>query len=589
MPKLTELTAANSVANSDLLVITTNTSGTAVSNSVNVATLATAVQGANPLIKSLVGDDGTVTSSNTSASVTLAGGTGLTTNVSGNTITFNVNVASAAGATNAIKQINTDSGVVTSSNTETKITLAAGTGMDPISASGNTITFAVNTNAIGHSNTITQINTPSGNVISDNVSAFVATLAQSNGVIISSSGNTITLSFDPSTINTLTDVDSPTYAAEGSLPTYASGFDGHTVVAGGKLYHGANSAFNKHFDTRDYVDGSMPNDAKHTVTVSSGKYVIDGTRQQALRLVPGMVYWFDTSDNTNDGHPFAFSKTFDGSHNSGSEIANNTSSDGTIIYQRVGTAGNAGSYTKVQLQQDCDVLYYYYCTAHSGMGGEVTTLKPSRSDVKFTVSANGSSAFNFSGHGAQGTDNETLYVHKGLTYEFDNYDNLSSHPFQIRVSSGGSAYSNGVTDTNSTNGKVYWTVPMNAANVVYQCTSHSGMVGNIIVLDEPADADITFTVTATGSSAYNFSGGGAQGSNNETLYVSKGFTYKFDANSVYGSHPFELRVSDGGSAFSNGVTVTDGRVLFTVPQNLSSNIVYQCTSHGGMVGTIVPS
>ena len=42
MPKLTELTAANSVANSDLLVITTNTSGTAVSNSVNVATLATA-------------------------------------------------------------------------------------------------------------------------------------------------------------------------------------------------------------------------------------------------------------------------------------------------------------------------------------------------------------------------------------------------------------------------------------------------------------------------------------------------------------------------------------------------------------------
>ena len=66
MPKLTELTAANSIAISDLLVITTNTSGTAVSNSVNVAVLATAVQGANPLIKSLVGDDGTVTSSNLS-------------------------------------------------------------------------------------------------------------------------------------------------------------------------------------------------------------------------------------------------------------------------------------------------------------------------------------------------------------------------------------------------------------------------------------------------------------------------------------------------------------------------------------------
>ena len=51
MPKLTELTAANSLANADLLVVTTNTSGSAVSNSVNVATLAEAVQVSNPLIK----------------------------------------------------------------------------------------------------------------------------------------------------------------------------------------------------------------------------------------------------------------------------------------------------------------------------------------------------------------------------------------------------------------------------------------------------------------------------------------------------------------------------------------------------------
>ena len=67
------------------------------------------------------------------------------------------------------------------------------------------------------------------------------------------------------------------------------------------------------------------------MTVNSGKYLIDGTRQQALRLVPGMVYWFDTSDSSLSSHPLAFSKTFDGTHNTGSEIPNNTSSDGTII------------------------------------------------------------------------------------------------------------------------------------------------------------------------------------------------------------------------------------------------------------------
>ena len=68
--------------------------------------------------------------------------------------------------------------------------------------------------------------------------AFVATLAQSNGVLITASGNTITFTFDPSTINTLTDVDAPSYTAEGNLPANSSAFNGHTVVAGGKLYHG---------------------------------------------------------------------------------------------------------------------------------------------------------------------------------------------------------------------------------------------------------------------------------------------------------------------------------------------------------------
>ena len=429
MPKLTELTAASSLANTDLLVVTTNTSGSAVSNSVNVATLAQAVQVANPLIKTIEGDSGTIISSNSSASVKIAGGSGVTT-----------------------------------------------------ATSGNTLTITVDSSSFSTGFTVSQINTPSGNVVSDNRAAFVANIAQSNGVLVTASGNTITFTFDPSTINTLTDVTAPEYNSEGALPANNAAYNGHTVVAGGKLYHGANNVFNKHFDTRDYVAGDIPGSAVHTVTVNSGKYLIDGTRQQALRLVPGMVYWFDTSDNSNDSHPLAFSKTFDGTHNSGSEIANNTSSDGTIIYQRVGTAGQAGSYTKVQLQQDCDELYYYYCTNHSGMGGDVTTLKPSRADIKFTVSANGSGAYNFSGHGAQGTDNETLYVYKGFTYEFDNYASLSSHPFQLRVSSGGSAYSNGATDTNSTNGKVYWTVPMNAANIVYQCTSHGGMVGNIVVI-----------------------------------------------------------------------------------------------------------
>ena len=217
MPKLTELTAANSLANADLLVVTTNTSGSAVSNSVNVATLAEAVQVANPLIKTIEGDSGTIASSNSSASVKIAGGTGVNTSTSGNTLTITIDSSVSTGFT------------------------------------------------------VSQINTPSGNVVSDNRAAFVTTLAQSNGVLITSSGNTITFTFDPSTINTLTDVTAPAYTAEGNLPANNSAYNGHTVVAGGKLYHGGDDVFNKHLDVscllytspspRDLSTSRMPSSA----------------------------------------------------------------------------------------------------------------------------------------------------------------------------------------------------------------------------------------------------------------------------------------------------------------------------------------
>ena len=183
-------------------------------------------------------------------------------------------------------------------------------------------------------------------------------MAQSNGVLITSSGNTITFTFDPSTINTLTDVTAPAYNAEGNLPANNSVYNGHTVVAGGKLYHGGDDVFNKHLDVRDSAD----------------------------------------------------------------EL---------------------------------------------------------KSHVKFTVGESGGN-YTFSGGGAQGTGDETLYLQRGLTYQFDANSVFGSHPFQLRVSDGGAAFSNGVT---TTDGRVYFTVPQNlSSNIVYQCTSHSGMLGTLVIV-----------------------------------------------------------------------------------------------------------
>ena len=105
--------------------------------------------------------------------------------------------------------------------------------------------------------------------------------------------------------------------------------------------------------------------SQHVVTVSGGKFVIDGTSQQDLRLVPGVIYWFDQSDSTNGTHPLAF-----GTAANGSEVSQGTAS-GFKIYEQVGTPGSAGAYTRVQLQQDAPNHLYYFCESHSGMGADV--------------------------------------------------------------------------------------------------------------------------------------------------------------------------------------------------------------------------
>ena len=110
--------------------------------------------------------------------------------------------------------------------------------------------------------------------------------------------------------------------------------------------------------------GALTTYAITVANASGNKYFIDTVQQDTPALTEGNTYKFDQSDSTNSGHPLRFSTTANGSHGGGSVY-----SSGVTV---VGTPGNAGSYTQIVVPTDAPTLYYY-CTAHSGMGGSATT------------------------------------------------------------------------------------------------------------------------------------------------------------------------------------------------------------------------
>ena len=102
------------------------------------------------------------------------------------------------------------------------------------------------------------------------------------------------------------------------------------------------------------------------VSDSGNKYRFDdfGTSAVTLDLQEGGTYTFDQSDSSNSGHPLRFSTTSDGTHGGGSEYTTNVTT--------TGTPGSSGAQTVITVAASAPTLYYY-CSSHSGMGGQANT------------------------------------------------------------------------------------------------------------------------------------------------------------------------------------------------------------------------
>ena len=91
-----------------------------------------------------------------------------------------------------------------------------------------------------------------------------------------------------------------------------------------------------------------------TSTSSGNVYTIDSVQNNSLTLVRGKTYIV----NHSSAHPFRFSTTLDGIHNSGTEYTTDV------------TKGNG--ITTIEITSSTPSTLYYYCAVHSGMGGTIT-------------------------------------------------------------------------------------------------------------------------------------------------------------------------------------------------------------------------
>ncbi len=194
---------------------------------------------------------------------------------------------------------------------------------------------------------------------------------------------------------------------------------------------------------------------------SGNKYYIDtGGPAPTISMTETKTYRFDQSDSSNSSHPLRFSTTSGGSHSGGSEYTTGVTTNGT--------PGSSGAYTEITVAASAPTLYYY-CTSHSGMGGQLNTLgtTPATSpgitlDQEFNATglagtgAVGTEAFELSiaeagvaGTGAVGTEvveaiiNETGVAGTGAT---GNHGESNDEVIQISIPESGVAGTGGVGD-----------------------------------------------------------------------------------------------------------------------------------------------
>ena len=142
----------------------------------------------------------------------------------------------------------------------------------------------------------------------------------------------------------------------------------------------------------------------YTVTAASyagsNKFHIMGAAQPTLELIEGNTYVFTYPA----GHPFALSTTSDGTHGGGSEYT-------------TGVTRNVGATTLTYVVPTGAPTLYYYCTSHSGMGGQANTPASFNNNLQITTTNQGADNITNTQYAAF---DDVLFSASGFTFSLSN-------------------------------------------------------------------------------------------------------------------------------------------------------------------------
>ena len=302
----------------------------------------------------------------------------------------------------------------------------------------------------------------------------------------------------------------------------------------------------------EYQTATSTVDTTYTVTFQSvsgsNKYFIDGSQQPTLTLVEGYTYTF----NYPSGHPFRFSTTSDGTHNSGTEYT-------------TGVTHVSSTQTTITVAAGAPTLYYY-CSQHSGMGGQIN------------INAN-------TGQVSLDTNRATAIVN-GATTSTANVTLDRVRPFTAVTGTASGSGTSATFDVTNTSGT--YTATVNAGGSDYAVNETVTILGTGLGGTTIAN-DATVTVTSVAASvlynsaAYTYTGDGTGLVINVTR---SGGSYSVAiANAGTGGYKVGETLTVAGTALGGATTANDATVTVNSVTSVSQTYTNPTQSAYGGSGS----